>query len=63
MIDTWPLIPSYIEIEGHTIEDIENLIKKLQLNLSKRTELDVQSIYEEVYKINIDDYKELKFDI
>jgi len=61
-IDSWPLIPTYIELEGKNIEEINKLIEKLQLDNSKKTELDVQSIYEEIYNINIDDYKELKFE-
>jgi Adenylate cyclase, class 2 (thermophilic) len=61
-IDSWPLIPTYVELEAKTINAIENLINKLELDINKKTELNVQSIYKEIYKINIDDYKELKFE-
>jgi len=61
-IDSWPQIPTFVKLKGNNVEDINKLIAKLQLDNSKKTELDVHLIYEEIYNINIDDYKELKFE-
>ena len=47
-IDTWPYIPTYVEIEGHSTEEVENMIKKLELNKYKVTSLDVQSVFKEI---------------
>lgn len=44
-IDFWPLIPTYIEFEGKSQEDIENVCKKLGLSPTQLTTLDVSSIY------------------
>lgn len=60
-IDSWPMIPDYVEIEGKTKEDVEKTIKKLNLDTNKITTLDVVSIYEQIYNIDIMSIKELKF--
>lgn len=60
-IDSWPLIPTYVEIEGKNEESVKNMIKKLNLNEKKITNLDVTSIYKEKYNIDILKLKELKF--
>lgn len=61
-IDTWPLIPTYAELEGKNKEDIERLIEKLKLDKSKITTYDVTSIYNEIYNIDVMKFKELKFE-
>ncbi len=63
-IDTWPGIPSYLEIEGHSEKDVYDTIKLLELTEEKVTSLDVENIYKEIYGIDsakgnlsFDDYK------
>lgn len=60
-IDTWPLIPTYAELEGKNKEDIEKLIEKLNLDRNKITTYDVTSIYNEIYNIDVMKIKSLKF--
>lgn len=60
-IDSWPLIPTYLEIEGKSEEEVNSMIEKLGLKEAKVTALDVQSVYEKIYNINIGEMKVLKF--
>ena len=60
-IDTWPMIPTYVEIEGKSEESVLNIIKKLGINDKKVTTLDVQSLYKEIYNIDITKIDVLKF--
>lgn len=61
-IDTWPYIPTYVEIEGNSTEEVENMVKKLELDKSKVTSLDVQSVFKDIYGIDIKSMKEVKFE-
>ena len=45
-IDTWPKIPTYLEIEGKDEESVNAIINKLNIDKSKLSTLDVQSLYE-----------------
>lgn len=60
-IDTWPLIPTYVEIEGKDKESVVNMIKKLEIEDKKITTLDVQSVYKDIYNIDITKMNILKF--
>ena len=60
-IDTWPMIPTYLEIEGKNEKQVNNMIKKLNLENSKITFLNCNSIYKEIYGIDILKIKELRF--
>ena len=60
-IDTWPMIPTYMEIEGKTIKEVKEIEKLLEVDKSKITNLNCQDIYYKVYNINVDEIKELKF--
>lgn len=60
-IDTWPKIPTYLEIEGKNEKQVNDMIKKLNLENSKITFLNCNSIYKEIYGIDILKIKELKF--
>ncbi len=60
-IDTWPYIPTYLEIEGKDEEDVLNTAKLLGIDKSKITTLDVQSVFKEFYKIDIKDVPVVKF--
>lgn len=60
-IDSWPLIPTYLEIEGENEEKIIEICKDLGLDYEKSTTMDVTDIYKTVYGIEILKMKELKF--
>ena len=60
-IDSWPLIPTYLEIEGKDEKSVLDMIEKLELDKSKVTSLDVQSVYEKFYNIDISKIKDLRF--
>ena len=60
-IDSWPLIPTYLEIEGKDENSVLDMIEKLELDKSKVTSSDVQSVYEKFYNIDISKIKDLRF--
>lgn len=60
-IDSWPLIPTYVEFEAKKEEDIHKVLEKIDYNKDKLTTLDVASIYKEIYGINVMNIKNLKF--
>ena len=60
-IDSWPLIPTYLEIEGKTIEEIKRIEELLGIDENKITNLNCQDIYLKIYGIDINKIKELKF--
>jgi len=59
-IDSWPLIPTYVEIEGKDEQSVKKALKLLDLGDFKTTTLDVDSIYNEIYNIKVMDIKEFK---
>lgn len=60
-IDTWPMIPTYIEIEGNSEQDVLSFINKLEINNNQNiVSYGVKKIYEH-YGINLEDIKTLKF--
>lgn len=61
-IDSWPLIPTYVEIEGKSKEDVLKVLSLLK-GSGKETALDVDSIYREIYGIDIKQIAELKFEV
>lgn len=62
-IDTWPLIPTYAEIEGKNKEVVIAILKKLDyFDSDKVTTLDVTSIYNDIYNIDVLNIKKLYFD-
>ena len=44
-IDSWPMIPTYVEIEGKHEEEVMNTLEILELPKDKVTSLDVDSVY------------------
>lgn len=60
-IDSWPLIPSYMEIEAKSVQEIKKIEELLEVNEEKITTLNCQDIYGKIYNIDIDNIKELKF--
>lgn len=59
-IDSWPMIPTYVEIEGKNEEEVMTTLKLLDLPKDKITTLDVDSVYKK-YGIDLKDIKILKF--
>lgn len=57
-IDFWPLIPTYVEFEAESEQDIINVCKKLKINYNKLTTLDVSSIYKH-YGYNLSDLSKI----
>ena len=60
-IDTWPYIPTYVEIEGKNAEEVESTIEKLNLDKTKQTSIDVQGVFKEFYNIDIAKMPIVKF--
>ncbi len=60
-LDTWPLIPTYMEIEGKNEQEVNDILLKLDIPKDKITALNCQDIYREIYHIDIDNIKELSF--
>lgn len=60
-IDSWPMIPTYLEIEGNTEKEVIDVVEILGVNKSKLTALNCEDIYREIYGIDIVGMKELKF--
>ena len=61
-IDSWPYIPTNLEIEGKNEESLKNMIKLLEVNEDKETSIDVQGVFKEFYKIDIASVPVVKFD-
>ncbi len=59
-VDSWPMIPTYAEIEGKCEEDVLEVLKLLGYAEKDYTTLDVVSIYK-LYNIDIMKIRELKF--
>ena len=60
-IDTWPKIPTYLEIEGSSEESVFKTLELLGIEKDRATSLDVLSIYEQIYHIP-DANKNLSFE-
>ena len=60
-IDSWPMIPTYMEIEGASEEEVLNMKRVLNIDESNVTILNCDDIYRQIYKIDISKIKELKF--
>lgn len=61
-IDSWPYIPTYLEIEGKNVEDVEKVIELLKVDKEKVTSIDVQGVFKNFYHIDISDTPIVKFD-
>lgn len=61
-IDSWPLIPTYLEIEGDSENSIKSVCQILDLDYEKCTTMDVTDIYNNIYGIDILSIKELKLE-
>ena len=61
-IDTWPKIPTYLEIEVISEEETYNALQLLGIPNEIATSLDAQSIYEEICGIDFDKETNLSFE-
>jgi len=61
-IDTWPKIPTYVEIEGTSEEQIKSVSEKLGLDWSKVVFEDAGSVIENIYKIPVKSMRWFTFD-
>lgn len=59
-IDTWPLIPTYVEVEGSSESEVLETLQILGVDQSQVTTKDVESIYREIYGIDLLSIRELK---
>lgn len=60
-IDSWPLIPEYMEIEGKSKEEVYTIVEKLGLSKKDITTRDVEGIYLD-YGHNLKEIYNLKFE-
>lgn len=58
--DSWPQIPTYMEVEGKSEEEVQSMLEKLEVQKDKITALHTQDIYEK-YGICLPKIKELRF--
>jgi len=60
-IDTWPLIPTYLEIEGTSWEEVESISRNLCFDWAEHIRCSTMQIYEK-YGINENDFSILTFE-
>lgn len=61
-IDSWPYIPTYLEIEGKNKKAVEDMIELLGVDKEKVTSVDVQGVFRTFYNIEISNVPIVKFD-
>jgi adenylate cyclase class 2 len=54
-LDTWPWIPSFVEIEGKSDEDLKSVVLKLGLNWATALHGSVETAYQAVYEVTEDE--------
>ncbi len=59
-IDSWPMIPTYVELEGNGEQEIKDFIKLIGYEEKEIVTYGVSKIYKH-YGIDIDAYEDLKF--
>lgn len=60
-IDTWPGIPTYLEIEGKSEDQIKKVAKKLGLDYKNALFIDARGIIETIYNIPVSTYRHFTF--
>lgn len=63
-LDTWPWIPSFVELEGKSEIDIKKVAHKLGLNWQKALHGSVETAYQEFYDVTeeeIDNWQTITF--
>lgn len=61
-IDSWPYIPTYLEIEGKNEEAVKDMIELLEVDKTKVTSIDVQGVFRTFYNIEISNMPVISFD-
>ncbi|WP_329156537.1 CYTH domain-containing protein [Streptomyces anulatus] len=59
-IDSWPLIPSYLEIEGNTAEDVQVAAARLSIDMSELTSENTTKVFAR-YGIDLEGISDLRF--
>ena len=59
-IDTWPSIPTLLEIEAPSWDEIDNAARLLNLNPEAKKVCSVNQIYK-IYGLDVDDYLKISF--
>ena len=59
-IDSWPLIPPYLEIEGESDEQIDNILRALKLSDKEVLSCNTEEVYKK-YGLDIYQFRELRF--
>lgn len=59
-IDSWPMIPTYMEIEGKNESDLENILNILGYKLEDSISCTAGDVYQ-IYGYNDQEFRELKF--
>jgi len=63
-IDTWPKIPVYVEVEGPSVEAVQNACKQLGLDWEKRFDGDAREVFKkygfDLDKITVITFSEFK---
>ena len=60
-IDTWPGIPTYVEIEGNSDTELENILNKLGYSMKDTISCTADEIYKK-YGLSMFDSREIKFE-
>lgn len=60
-IDTWPKIPTYIEVEGPSVESLKNICSQLGIDWEKRFDGDAREVFKH-YGYDIDEISVITFD-
>ncbi len=61
-IDSWPMIPPYVELEGESEEDLKKVAKLLGLEWEKADFHNARWVIENVYNIPVSTFRYYKFD-
>jgi adenylate cyclase class 2 len=63
-LDTWPWIPSFIEIEAKNETELKSIANKLSLNYSKALHGSVETAYQSLYDVTeeeVNGWEEIRF--
>lgn len=60
-IDTWPLIPTFLEVEGNDWDEVQRAVEELGYDWEQRMVCDASKVYQH-YGIMWDEYKKIGFD-
>lgn len=59
-IDMWPKLPAYVEVEGPSVEALQNVCSQLDLNWDKRYDGDAREVFKH-YGYNMDNLTVVTF--